>query len=59
MLKFHVLPIKDKNMAGNEIEVCTFLFSNIGNLNLKHIGKLQEIGAPFPNTQGYIKSAKS
>jgi hypothetical protein len=41
-------------MAGNEIEVCKFLFSNIGSINLKHIGILEEIGAPLPNNRGYL-----
>jgi hypothetical protein len=41
-------------MPGNEIEVCKFLFSNIGNLNLEHIGQLREIGAPLPNNQAYL-----
>ena len=41
-------------MAGNELDVCKFLLSNIGILNLKHIGKLWEIGAPSNNTQGFV-----
>ncbi len=41
-------------MAGNEIEVCIFLFSSIGNIHLKHIGQLREIGAPLPKKQGYL-----
>ncbi|WP_017316294.1 hypothetical protein [Mastigocladopsis repens] len=41
-------------MAGNEIEVCRFLFSNIENIDLKHIGQVREIGAPLLNEHGYL-----
>ena len=39
-------------MAGNELEVATFLFRNIGKIELNHLGILHEIGAPR-NSGGY------
>ncbi|MFP4119814.1 hypothetical protein [Coleofasciculus sp.] len=40
-------------MAVNEKAICEFLFSNIGHINLKHIGILQKIGIPDKNYHGY------
>lgn len=34
-------------MAGNEIEVCRFLFENRGRIYLNHIGQVEEIAAPI------------
>lgn len=34
-------------MAGNEIEIARFLFDNLGNLSLKHLELVTEIGAPI------------
>jgi hypothetical protein len=33
-------------MAGNEVTVCRFLISNLGNIQLRHINQLNEISAP-------------
>lgn len=33
-------------MPGNEIEVCRFLFLNLQNITLEHVGQLREISAP-------------
>jgi hypothetical protein len=34
-------------MAGNEIEVCRFLLSNLGKVSLNHIGQIVEMAAPI------------
>ena len=34
-------------MAGNEIEVCRFLFLNLGKIYLRHIGRVEQIAAPI------------
>ncbi len=34
-------------MPGNELEVCKFLLANLGQLNLKHLGMINQIAAPI------------
>ncbi|MBW4516766.1 MAG: hypothetical protein KME11_16270 [Timaviella obliquedivisa GSE-PSE-MK23-08B] len=41
-------------MAGNEIEVCKFLFSNIGKIYLSHIGHVVEVAAPISSSDRYV-----
>jgi hypothetical protein len=41
-------------MAGNEIEVCRFLFSNIGSIQLSHIGQVVQIAAPVVSSDSYV-----
>jgi hypothetical protein len=41
-------------MAGNEIEVCRFLFSNINQIHLNHIGRVTEVAAPISGSDRYI-----
>lgn len=41
-------------MAGNEIEVCKFLFSNIGKISLSHIGLVREVAAPISGSDRYV-----
>lgn len=40
-------------MAGNEIVISEFLYNNIGRIKLKHLGLLNEIGAPDATKNRY------
>src|SRR5690348_7756398 len=41
-------------MAGNELEIARFLFSNIGSIRLRHLDLVTEVGAP-KSGGGYTK----
>lgn len=43
-------------MAGNEIEVCKFLPSNLRNIELRYIGLLEEIAVPSGEGSSLIES---
>lgn len=40
-------------MAGNELDVCRFILSNLKSINLRHIGQVEHIAAPL-NIEGTI-----
>jgi hypothetical protein len=41
-------------MAGNEIEVCRFLFLNRKQIHLNHIGLVEEVAAPIKGSDRYL-----
>jgi hypothetical protein len=46
-------------MPGNELTIGLFIFNNIGNITLNHLGIITSIGAPIPNDRGYFPIQRS